>query len=302
VTVFQHETVMGSEVCALLAPRDGGLYLDCTLGGGGHAERLLEASGPTGRVIGLDRDPNALAAASARLAGFGERFVAVRSTFGALQAALAEAGVSAVDGLVADLGVSSPQLDQAARGFSFMRDGPLDMRMDPDAPTTAAELVNGLPEAELADLLYGLGEERQSRRLARAIVAARPITGTAQLAQVIAGAMGGPRDRIHPATRSFQALRLAVNDELGELDRLLAALPGCLTVGGRAAVISFHSLEDRRVKQRFRALAGLDAEKDAYGRSLGVPTARLITKKAVEDSGSGNPRARSAKLRVIERV
>ena len=148
MTVFQHETVMGSEVCALLAPRDGGLYLDCTLGGGGHAERLLEASGPTGRVIGLDRDPNALAAASARLAGFGERFVAVRSTFGALQAALAEAGVTAVDGLVADLGVSSPQLDQAARGFSFMRDGPLDMRMDPDAPTTAAELVNGLPEAE----------------------------------------------------------------------------------------------------------------------------------------------------------
>ncbi|MCB9761943.1 MAG: 16S rRNA (cytosine(1402)-N(4))-methyltransferase RsmH [Alphaproteobacteria bacterium] len=296
---FAHRSVLLGEAVGLLAPRDGGVYVDCTLGGGGHAEALLEASAPTGRVVGLDRDPAALAAATQRLARFGDRFTPIRSSFAEIRRILDEMGLDAVDGILADLGVSSPQLDQAERGFSFRQDGPLDMRMDPALPRTAADLVNTLEGDALADLIWRYGEERKSRRIARAIVAARPHVSTLGLAQVVADADGGRPQRIHPATRTFQALRIVVNDELGQLDALLDAALGCLRVGGRLAVISFHSLEDRAVKQRFRALAGVGQPTDAFGHPLTPPRARLLTRKAVT-SEDDNPRARSARLRAIE--
>lgn len=295
---FEHRSVLLSEAIALLAPRPGGVVVDCTLGGGGHAEAILEASGPDGRLIGLDRDPAALEAAGARLVRFGSRFTGVHGAFGDIVAHLARLGLGRVGGVLADLGVSSPQLDQAERGFSFSKDGPLDMRMDPTRGSSAAEVVNRASEAELADILWRLGEERHSRRVARAIVAGRPFTSTAQLAGVVARAVGRAGD-IHPATRTFQALRLAVNDELGELERLLVALPSVLIPGGRAVIISFHSLEDRRVKQCFREYCGVGGERDAYGRPLDAPRATLLTSRAIQASDD-NPRARSARLRVIQ--
>lgn len=298
---FHHVSVLLDEALALIGPAPGQVYVDCTLGGGGHAEGLLARSAPDGRVIGLDRDPAAIAAATARLAPFGARFTPVQAPFGDLAAVLRQQGLARVDGLVADLGVSSPQLDQAERGFSFGKDGPLDMRMGPDAPQTAADLVNLAPEEELARVFWEYGEERHSRRVARAVVAARPLHRTAELAAVIARAVGRSKERIHPATRCFQALRIAVNDELGQLDRLLDALPAALAGGGRAAIISFHSLEDRRVKHRLRRWAGLEAERDAYGAPLQAPVARLLTRKAVV-SADANPRARSARLRGVQFV
>lgn len=296
---FHHVPVLLDEAVDLVGPVPGGVYVDCTLGGGGHAEALLERGAPSARLIGLDRDPAALAAASARLERFGGRFIPVRSAFGEVEAVLAAQGLSRVDGLVADLGVSSPQLDEASRGFSFLRDGPLDMRMDPDQPTTAADLVNIADETELARVFFEYGEEHQSRRVARAVVRGRPFHRTLPLAEVIAAALGGRQGRIHPATRCFQALRIAVNDELGQLTRLLDALPRVLVGGGRAAIISFHSLEDRLVKHRIRGWAGLDSERDAYGDPVRAPVARMLTRKAV-GAGDNNPRARSAKLRGVQ--
>jgi len=265
-----------------------GVLLDATLGGGGHSALLLEAH-PGLQLIGLDRDPTARAAAAERLAPFGDRVTIVATSFGDYTP---DQPVLAV---LADLGVSSPQLDVAARGFSFRGDGPPDMRMNPEAGETAAELIDRLEENELADLIYAYGEERLSRRIARRLVAERPWSGSGRssgdLAYVIAGCFPPParRGRIHPATRTFQALRIAVNDELGQLDRLLQRAPDWLVPGGILAIISFHSLEDRRVKTAFLADERLER----------VTRRPLV---ADEAEAEANPRSRSAKLRVARRL
>lgn len=295
-----HVPVLPDEVMELLAVREGSVVVDVTAGAGGHLRRLAEAVGPSGRVIGMDRDPRAFeeSAAGGVLRDYADRVVLRRAPFSEVRRVLHEEGVAAVDGLLCDLGVSSMQLDEAERGFSFRNEGPLDMRMDPTRGETAWELIDRVSENELADILFHYGEERRSRRIARAIKKVWPLPdSTVALAEVIARAMPGPRGRIHPATRSFQGLRIAVNRELDELDALLDALPGLLKPGGRAAVISFHSLEDRRVKLRFR--------EGASATELGPPVYRLLTKRPVVASPeeiARNPRSRSAKLRAVERL
>ncbi|MEZ4407455.1 MAG: 16S rRNA (cytosine(1402)-N(4))-methyltransferase RsmH [Polyangiales bacterium] len=290
MTPAPHVSVLLDAVCAGLALRDGGLWVDATLGAGGHAEAILERTGPTGRLVGLDRDPTALEIARERLARFGDRVELHETPFSGIAEALAG---RRADGVLADLGVSSMQFDRAERGMSFRFDAPLDMRMGPDAERTAEELLREVEESDLADMIYEYGEERRSRRIARSIkraVEAGEMQTTKQLAEAVYRAVGGPRrGDIDPATRTFQALRIVVNDELGELDRLLAALPDALADGGRAAVISFHSLEDRKVKWAFRG-----------AEALSVVTKRPI--EADEAERAANPRSRSAKLRVAERV
>lgn len=299
VVTFQHTPVLLAEVIAALAPRPGGRYLDATVGGGGHALAVLQAAQPGGVLLGIDADPAALAATAERLAeaGLSQQAVLRHGSFADLAALAAEAGFTAVDGILFDLGVSSYQLDTPERGFSFAADGPLDMRLDPTQGPTAADLVNRLSERELAGIIFQYGEEHAARRIARAIVERRrsqPFQSTADLAAVVARAVGGRHGRIHPATRTFQALRIAVNHEL---DRLAAALPqavALLALGGKLAVISFHSLEDRIVKQFLRAEAAGEA-----------PRLAIITKKPVVASDTevaANPRARSAKLRVAVRI
>ncbi len=282
--------------------------MDATVGGAGHALAILEASAPTGRLLGLDRDPEAVARARARLAPFGTRVNVVHASYARLEEVVREAGFYPVDGLLFDLGFSSWQIGDPARGFSFRRDGPLDMRFDPtdeDAPT-AAQLVNTLTEEELTALLRHYGEEPRARQIARAIVAARPLRTTGQLAQVVAGCVGQRHRHIHPATRTFQALRIAVNRELELLE---AALPQAITLlrpGGRLAVITFHSLEDRIVKRFFKQEArGCICPPDAPICTCGrTPTLRIITRKPITPSTAereANPRSRSAKLRIAER-
>jgi len=286
-------------VIAGLAPRSGGRYLDATLGGGGHALAILAASSPDGRLLGIDADPAALAAAGARLAMYAERATLVHGNFRDLGRLAREHNLAPIDGLLLDLGVSSHQLDTPERGFSFANDAPLDMRLDPTRGTTAAELVNETPESELADLIYRYGEEHGSRRIARFIAEARrkqPIATTGQLADLVARALGGRHGKIHPATRTFQALRIAVNHELESLELALPQAVELLAPGGRIAVISFHSLEDRIVKLFFRAESG-------YG-GAGEARLQIITKKPIEASeqeARANPRSRSAKLRFAER-
>jgi 16S rRNA (cytosine1402-N4)-methyltransferase len=304
---FQHVSVLPKEVLEALAPRPGGIYLDGTLGGGGHATAVLTAAQPGGRLLGIDADPAALAAAQARLTGSGlpaASFILHHGRFGDMAAIAQGHGLQEVDGILLDLGVSSYQLDTPARGFSFAADGPLDMRLDPTRGPTAADLLNGLDEVSLADLIYRYGEERGSRRIARLVVERRgqaPFTSTAELAALVARAVGrGGRDRIHPATRTFQALRIAVNGELTQLEAALPQAVALLRPGGRLAVISFHSLEDRIVKLFFRAESG-------YGGSMNEQTPRLniLTRKPLEagdEEVARNPRARSAKLRVAERL
>ncbi|ABU57202.1 16S rRNA (cytosine(1402)-N(4))-methyltransferase RsmH [Roseiflexus castenholzii] len=292
---YHHTPVLLTETLAGLQPHPGGWYIDGTVGGGGHAAAILEATAPDGRLLGIDCDPAALAAAAARLAPYGERVTLVRGSFREIGRLAHKAGFVQVQGVLLDLGVSSYQLDTPERGFSFQASAPLDMRLDPDAPMTAANLVNDLPERDLADLIFRYSEERGSRRIARAIVEARqrrPITTTDELAEIVSRALGGRRGRIHPATRTFQALRIAVNDELTSLDAALPQIVELLVVGGRMAIITFHSLEDRIVKQFMRA--------EAQAGHL-----RLITRKPVEASSEEqriNPRSRSAKLRVAERA
>jgi len=308
VSEFVHESVLADEVVALLRPAPGAVVLDGTLGGGGHAERLLLAGA---RVIGLDKDPRALAAARARLARFGEAFRAVRSDFRDARGVLSSLGIEVVDGALVDLGVSSPQLDEGERGFSFSRPGPLDMRLGQEGETLA-ELLRRVDERELARILKEYGEEAFARPIARAMKKAleggAPMD-TARLAEVVAGAI--PRKawpkRIHPATRTFQALRIAVNDELGALAAWLDALPSLLSKGGRAAAISFHSLEDRMVKERFRALTQACTCPPGFPVcACGASAAfEKVTKKAVtasEAEVARNPRARSAKLRAVEKI
>jgi 16S rRNA (cytosine1402-N4)-methyltransferase len=297
-----HLPVLLAEVLGLLAPRAAGRYCDATVGYGGHARAVLEASGPDGTLWGLDRDQDALAAAGTALAPFGSRVKLVHSPFSRLVSVLTDAGALPLDGCLVDLGVSSPQLDREERGFSFRSSGPLDMRMDRSTGETAADYLARVDEQELADVLRDLGEERFSGRIARNIVEARQrgrIETTAALAELVARAIPRREHHKNPATRTFQALRIAINRELFELERFLEEAPGCLRPGGRLLVISFHSLEDRMVKRRWKALAGGDGDQPA------AAPFRILTKRplvASDDEVARNPRARSAKLRAIQRV
>ncbi len=305
-----HEPVLLESVLDLMAIRPGGTYLDGTVGGAGHARAILDRAGPEGRLIGLDRDPEALGRAGEALRPYGGRVELVRANFADLAGVAASRGIGAVDGVLLDLGVSSDQLDTARRGFSFRMEGPLDMRMDPDGGRSAADVVNTASEEELANLFRSYGEEPRARAAARAIARARAIgriETTAQLADTVRPVCGfGRRSGIDPATRVFQALRIEVNGELDSLRRGLPAALGLLKPGGRLAVIAFHSLEDRIVKDFFRRHAGREEALQAGG-SVWVsesPEVRLVTRKAVtapEDETARNPRARSAKLRVAER-
>jgi len=290
-----------------LQPRDLGRYVDGTLGAGGHARGILEACAPGGRLLGLDVDPQALALARETLAPYGERATLVQASYETLVAQLSALGWDAVDGVVLDLGASSMQFDRPERGFSFLQDGPLDMRFGPSAPTSAADLINGLDESELADLIFRYGEERDSRKIARAIVRARPLHSTRELAAVIQAASPRRGDRIHPATRTFQALRIVVNEELAAVENTLPQAVAALRSGGRLAVISFHSLEDRIVKDFLREQSQ-DHVNPPYERLYEVErkaVVKLITRKpltASEEETRENPRARSAKLRVAEKL
>jgi len=288
-----HCSVMVAEALAALAPRPGGLYCDATLGAGGHADEILRQSGPDGRLFGIDRDTDALKRASARLSCYGERFVPIHGRFGELGELLAAHGVASgkLDGILADLGVSSMQFDTPERGFSFQRQGPIDMRMDTSCGETALDLIDRLDEEQLAAILREYGEERHARRIAAALkraAAGGELTDTLALSRVVARAaaareQGGPWHK-HPATRTFQALRIAVNDELRQIHGLLSIAPQLLAPGGRLVIISFHSLEDRLVKQHFQRSGRFTP---LYRRSL---TPR-------DDETAANPRARSARLR-----
>lgn len=302
-----HTPVLYQEIIHALQPRDLGRYVDGTLGAGGHARGILEACAPGGRLLGLDVDPQALALARETLAPYGERATLVQASYETLAAQLSALGWDAVDGVVLDLGASSMQFDRPERGFSFLQDGPLDMRFGPSAPTSAADLVNGLDESELADLIFRYGEERDSRKIARAIVRARPLHTTRELAAVIQAASPRRGDRIHPATRTFQALRIAVNEELAAVENTLPQAVAALRPGGRLAVISFHSLEDRIVKDFLREQSQ-EHVNPPYERLYEVErkaVVKLITRKpltASEEETRDNPRARSAKLRVAEKL
>jgi len=312
-TDVPHRSVLVEEVLRLLDPAPDALVVDATLGPGGHAEALLRRLGPNGRLIGIDRDPAALALARARLAGFGDRFAALHGDHRDVAMILARAGAPAADAIVADLGISSAQLDDPSRGFSFSADGPLDMRMDPGSGLpSAAELIAALDETQLRDLIATWGEDRNAFRIARAIVRARssePILTTGQLRTVVESAAGpaARRFRIHPATRTFQALRIAVNREVEGIRELVTGAVERLRAGGRLAVIAFHSLEDREVKTAMHDLAhrcvcppGLPV--CGCGRTNLV---RLITSGAIvpsDDEVAFNPRARSARLRAVEKL
>ncbi len=297
-----HLPVLLDEVLRLLAPKDKQVIVDCTVGLGGHAEAMLGSAGSDATLIGIDLDESNLLKTKERLVCFGRRVRLFEADFADTDVVMTEAGVASADVILADLGMASTQIDDPSRGFSFQTDGPLDMRYRRSGPQrgrpTAADLVNTLGESELADLIYRNGQDRHSRRIARAIVRTRQaerIERTGQLARIVAGALPrrpGVRHRIHPATRTFQALRIAVNGELKSLERLLEKMPGLLSVGGRAAVISFHSLEDRLVKRAFAAAAETGTHK--------LLNKKPITGGAVEIYR--NPRSRSAKLRGIERI
>jgi 16S rRNA (cytosine1402-N4)-methyltransferase len=304
-----HVPVMLPDVVRLMAPHAGGVYLDGTFGGGGYAAALLEAAPCT--VWAIDRDPDAIARGATLAARYPGRLHLIQGQFGDMLALLAENGVAALDGVMLDLGVSSFQLDDPARGFSFRADGPLDMRMSRSG-RTAADLVNTVPERELADLLFELGEERASRRIARAIVTARteaPIATTGRLAGIIRGVLPPDRSGIDPATRSFQALRISVNDELGEVARALEQASELLAPGGRLVVVSFHSLEDRIVKRFMTEAAGrapAPSRHDLRGLAARpAPRFRLLTNRPLRPAAAetmANPRARSARLRAMERL
>jgi len=307
-----HLPVLADEVVQYLAPAPGRVVCDGTLGAGGHAERVLEAGA---RVIGLDRDPAALAVARERLARFAERVTIVHATFGEVADVLRDLGLAQVDGFLLDVGVSSIQLDEPERGFSFSRPGPIDMRMDPSGgDPTALDLIRRLDVTELSDILRDLGEERYHKRIAQRLkedARAGALRDTRDLARAVEECIPEParrRMKIHPATLTFQALRIAVNRELDQLEAFLEVFPDLLADGGRCVVISFHSLEDRMVKHRFRDLAWSSSLPPHLAEQAGErvhPICRPVTRKAVvasEDEIRGNPRARSAKLRACERV
>ena len=303
---------MLDEVVEAVAPRPGGRYVDCTFGRGGHTRAVLDRIGPEGRVLAMDRDPQAVAAAR-DLARSDPRLSVVHARFGAVGEVVGAAGIAGrVDAVLMDLGVSSPQLGQPQRGFSFASDGPLDMRMDPDAGMSAAEWLARATEREIERVLRDFGEERAARRIARAVVAERgrgaPVATTGRLAAIVASAVrrGGARTRVHPATRTFQAIRMHVNDELGELERGLDATPEVLAPGGRLVVLSFHSIEDRVVKRFMRgdgAVVSLPRRLPVAhaSRPAGAMTPLMRARRPRADEVAANPRARSAVLRVAER-
>lgn len=310
-----HQPVLYKEIIHALQPKAGGRYVDGTLGAGGHARGILEACAPDGQLLGLDVDPQALAIARKTLAPYEGRIHLAQASYTTLAAQLQRLGWDQVDGILLDLGASSMQFDTPERGFSFQHDAPLDMRFDPRTPQTAADIVNRYSERELADLLYEYGEERDARKIARAIVRARPLHTTRELAAVIEAASPRPfgrlraarGDRIHPATRTFQALRIAVNDELASVKAALSQAAAGLRSGGRIAVISFHSLEDRIVKEFFREQSR-DLVNPPYERIYAEErkaTLKEITRKPItpsEEEIRNNPRARSAKLRIAEKL
>lgn len=301
-----HISVLYEEVLAVLRPHTGGRYLDVTVGGGGHTEGLLQASEPDGVVMGTDADADAVARAAERLSRFGQRVVLRQSWMDQATELARALGLDAFDGILADLGLSSNQLDNPERGFSFMRDGPLDMRFDTNRGMSAAELVNNSDVTELTALLRDFGDVQRARHVAEVIWSARPITTTHQLRDAVAD-VARSRGHIHPATQVFQALRIAVNEELRRLSDALPALAAGLAPDGRLAVITFHSLEDRIVKRAFREMANAEVSQPGFGAPAPMSQLRyrLVTKKPIEPGEaevSGNPRARSAKLRVIERI
>lgn len=304
-----HTPVLINEVLDALSPRDGGIYVDGTLGGGGYARAILDAADCT--VLGIDRDPDAITRNAPLVEIYGARLVLIPGRFGDMERLVRDLGFDAVDGVTLDLGVSSPQLDIAERGFSFMKDGPLDMRMERQGDS-AADLVKEADESELATLIRDLGEERHARRVARAIVAARTearIETTGQLADIVRNAVPKSRDtKVDPATRTFQAIRIHVNDELGELERGLIGAEHILKPGGRLAVVSFHSLEDRPVKAFLRTRSGGDSHGSRHmpeAAQRRAPAWRLPSRRAIrptDNETASNPRARSARLRVGERT
>jgi 16S rRNA (cytosine1402-N4)-methyltransferase len=299
-------------VIELLKCKRGGIYVDGTVGGGGYARSILDNSAPDGVVFGMDWDDEALQRVRERLGVYGDRLILEKADFADIRRVLRTHGIGEVDGIVVDLGISSFQIEDPQRGFSFLKEGPLDMRMNGDLSVTAADLVNTLPEETLADLIYRYGEERLSRRIARAIAAARrkrPIENTLELAELIRKAVPRTRDsfRIHPATRTFQALRIAVNREIDSLERFLPEALDVLKPGGRLCTVAFHSLEDRLIKEAFRNWASsCRCPRDrAACECEGGPLVRVLTKRALRpspDEVEGNPRSRSAKLRAVERI
>lgn len=309
---MKHVSVLLEECIKYLNIKPDGVYVDGTLGMGGHSEAILEKLTAGGTLISIDRDDRALAFAGKRLARFGKQSVRVKGNFGDVGRILTELGIPRVDGMMFDLGVSSPQLDNPERGFSYMHDAPLDMRMDERAPLTAKDILNTWSEAELRSILWRYGEERYSGRIAAAIVARRevkPLETTGELVDIIRGAMPAAalREKQHPAKRSFQAVRIAVNDELGSLERMLETAPDRLETGGRLLVISFHSLEDRMVKEAIRSReAGCTCPKEFPICTCGfVKTLKSVTRKPVSpthEEMEENPRARSARLRIAEKV
>ncbi|HEY0252417.1 MAG TPA: 16S rRNA (cytosine(1402)-N(4))-methyltransferase RsmH [Kofleriaceae bacterium] len=301
---FAHESVLVGEVIEYLNPRDGGLYVDGTAGGGGHLSAVLSVPGT--RAIGIDRDATARDAAAKRLESFGDRVTILAGRYSEMPQLIDQQ----VDGILLDIGVSSPQLDRAERGFSFMKEGPLDMRMDPTSGRSAAELIDETDADSLAEIIRELGEERHARKIANAIKEAKPTT-TTELAKIISAQIPMREQRqstIHPATRTFQALRIAVNQELAELETFLGAFADLLKPGGRCVVISFHSLEDRLVKNAFRDLEWTTSLPERYAREQGErvhPVVEVLTKKpvfATDAEAERNPRARSARLRACQRT
>jgi 16S rRNA (cytosine1402-N4)-methyltransferase len=302
-----HQPVLYNEIIHILQPRSAGLYVDGTLGAGGHAEGILNASFPDGLLLGLDVDPQAIDLATERLKPFGSRVIIIMASYATLRAQLDAQGWEKVDGILLDLGISSMQVDSPERGFSFKADAPLDMRFDPQNPVRAADLVNNLSEKDLVDLLYRYGEERRSHQVARAIVSARPIYTTRQLAEVVSAVTHSGKPGMHPATRTFQALRIGVNKELETLEIALPQMVAALAPGGRLAVIAFHSLEDRIVKQFFR-LESRDCicpPRQPICTCGHKASLREIFRHPVrpeEEEIRKNPRARSARLRAVEKI
>jgi len=301
-----HRSVLYQPIIHALRPQSPGHYVDGTLGAGGHAQGILEGCAPDGQLLGLDLDPRALEIARQRLSCFGSRVIIRQASYTTLKTQVEELGWPAVQGIVLDLGVSSMQLDEAERGFSFQQEGPLDMRFSPEQKTTASDLVNRLPEDQLADIIWRYGEEQQSRRIARAIVQSRPLHTTLQLAEVIRKATGG-RSRLHPSTLTFQALRIAVNTELQAIEEVLPQAIQALDKGGRLAIISFHSLEDRLVKQYFRhesrdCICPPEQPICTCGHRASIIEITRHPIVAGEAEIQENPRARSARLRVVEKL
>ncbi len=301
---FEHHSVLLPQTIQLLcptppeSPTEVLRFVDCTLGGAGHSTAILEQH-TQNHIVGIDRDALAIEVATERLAAFGNR-VQIRK--GAFADVLETLEPDLYDGVLMDLGVSSPQLDVGERGFSFQKDGPLDMRMDREGLIPASEWLDQVDETTLANVLYRYGEEPRSRRIAKAIIEGRPWQRTLPLAECIKNASGYRNSRTHPATRSFQAIRIAVNDEMGQLEKALPLALRTLKQGGRLAVISFHSLEDRVVKHFFKECTGVNAPKDAYGNPMAPVTGKIITRKGIAGTEDPHPRARSARLRVLEKI